>query len=54
MGVPQPHLVAWITTIFEFIGGMSVMAGAFVAPLAVPLSLIMLTALFKIHFQYGF
>jgi putative oxidoreductase len=54
MGVPQPNLVAWITTIFEFIGGMSVMAGAFVAPLAVPLSLIMLTALFKIHFQYGF
>jgi len=54
MSVPQPNLVAWTTTIFEFIGGISLMAGAFVAPLAVPLSLIMLTAMFKIHFQYGF
>ena len=54
MGVPQPYLVAWITSLFEFIGGVSIIAGAFVALLALPLSLIMLTALFKIHFQYGF
>ena len=54
MGVPQPNLVAWVTTLFEFIGGISLIAGAFVGPLALPLSLIMLTAMFKIHFQYGF
>lgn len=54
MGVPQPNLVAWITALFEFIGGFSIIAGGFIAPLALPLSLIMLTALFKIHFQYGF
>ena len=30
------------------------MAGAFVVPLALPLSVIMLTAMLKIHFQYGF
>ncbi len=30
------------------------MLGAFVVPLALPLSVIMLTAMFKIHFQYGF
>ena len=54
MGVPQPDLVAWITSLFEFIGGVSIIAGAFVVPLALPLSLIMLTAMFKIHFQYGF
>lgn len=54
MGVPQPNLVAWITSVFEFIGGVSVIAGAFVAPLALPLSLVMLTAMFKIHLQYGF
>lgn len=54
MGVPQPNLVAWITSLFEFIGGVSIIAGAFVVPLALPLSLIMLTAMVKIHFQYGF
>jgi putative oxidoreductase len=54
MGVPAPNIMAWITSLFEFIGGVSVMAGAFVTPLALPLSLIMLTAMFKIHFQYGF
>ena len=54
MGVPEPNLVAWTTSVFEFIGGVSIIAGAFVAPLALPLSLIMLTAMYKIHFQYGF
>jgi len=54
MGIPHPNVVAWITTVFELIGGMSIMAGAFVAPLVLPLTLIMLTALIKIHFQYGF
>lgn len=54
MGVPQPNLVAWITTILEFIGGLSIIVGAFVAPLALPLSVIMLTAMLKIHLQYGF
>jgi len=54
LGVPEPNLVAWVTSLFELVGGVSVMAGAFVLPLAVPLSLIMLTAMFKVHLQYGF
>lgn len=54
IGVPQPHLMAWMTSLVEFIGGISVMAGAFVSLLSIPLSVIMLTALFSVHFQYGF
>jgi len=54
MGVPQPHLTAWITALLEFFGGISVMAGAFVLPLTVPLAVIMLTALFTVHLRYGF
>ena len=54
MRVPQPHLVAWVTSLFEFIGGFSVMIGAFVVPLSLPLAVIMLTAMFSVHFQYGF
>lgn len=54
IGVPHPNLMAWITSLVEFMGGISVIAGAFVTPLSVPLSIIMLTAMFSVHFQYGF
>ena len=54
IGVPQPHLMAWLTSLLEFVGGVSVMAGAFVVPLTLPLSVIMLTAMFSVHLQYGF
>jgi putative oxidoreductase len=54
IGVPQPHLVAWVTSVVEFVGGVSFMAGAFVVPLSLPLAVIMLTAMFSVHFQYGF
>lgn len=54
IGVPQPHLMAWVTSLLELIGGISLMAGAFVVPLSLPLAAIMLTAMFSVHFQYGF
>lgn len=54
IGVPQPHVMAWATSLLEFIGGLAVMAGVFVVPLTLPLAAIMLTALFSIHLQYGF
>jgi len=54
IGVPLPHLTAWATSLLEFIGGVSVMAGAFVLPLSLPLAMVMLTAMFTVHFQYGF
>jgi putative oxidoreductase len=54
LGVPEPHLMAWVTSLLEFLGGISVMAGAFVVPLSLPLVVVMLTAMFGVHFQYGF
>jgi putative oxidoreductase len=54
IGVPQPQLMAWVTSLLELIGGISLMAGAFIVPLSLPLAVIMLTAMFSIHFQYGF
>lgn len=54
IGVPQPHVMAWVTSLLEFIGGISLMAGAFVLPLSLPLAAVMLTALFSVHLQYGF
>jgi putative oxidoreductase len=54
IGVPQPHITAWLTCLLEFAGGISVMLGAFVLPLSLPLAVVMLTAMFSVHFQYGF
>lgn len=54
IGVPAPNLVAWSTSIIEVLGGVSVMIGAFVAPVSLPLFVIMLTAMLKVHLQYGF
>jgi len=46
--------MAWVTTLVEFIGGMSLIAGAFVLPLSIPLIAVTLIAMFSVHFQYGF
>ncbi len=54
LGVPQPHVMAWATSLLEFVGGLALMAGVFVVPLTLPLAAIMLTALFSVHLQYGF
>lgn len=54
IGVPMPHFMAWVTSLLEFLGGISVMAGAFVVPLSVPLAIVMLTAMFSVHLRYGF
>jgi putative oxidoreductase len=54
IGVPAPGFMAWITSLLELLGGLSIMIGAFVAPLSVPLMLVMLVAMFSVHLQYGF
>jgi putative oxidoreductase len=54
IGVPHPHVMAWVTALLEFVGGISVMAGAFVVPLSFPLAVVMLTAMISVHLQYGF
>ena len=54
IGVPFPHITAWVTTLIEILGGVSVMLGAFVIPVSFPLIIVMVTAIFTVHFQYGF
>ncbi|MES2306496.1 MAG: DoxX family protein [Gemmatimonadota bacterium] len=52
--VPAPHLMAWLTTVVELVGGIGVMAGAFVSLLAIPLTIVLVTAMLTVHLQYGF
>lgn len=54
IGVPLPHLLAWVTTLLELLGGIGIMAGAFVVLLSLPLAIVMVTAMFSVHLQYGF
>jgi len=54
LGVPMPDLLAWLTTLVELIGGFSVLIGAFVPIASLPMAVVLLTALFTIHLQYGF
>jgi putative oxidoreductase len=54
IGIPGALPTAWITSLLELFGGIAIMLGAAVLPLAVPLAIIMLTALFGVHARYGF
>lgn len=54
MGIPDPVPVAWATTLLELLGGIALMLGACVAPLVVPLAIVMLTAMVGVHLRYGF
>jgi putative oxidoreductase len=54
IGVPAPHFMAWSTILIELVGGLLMMAGAFVTPLIAPMATILLVALFSVHVQFGF
>jgi putative oxidoreductase len=54
LGVPLPHLFAWLTTLVELIGGGAVLIGAFVPFASVPMAIVLLVALVTVHLPYGF
>ena len=54
MGVPAPHVMAWLTILTELLGGFAVLLGAFVTVVSVPMTAVLLVAMFKVHLQYGF
>lgn len=52
--VPAPHLMAWLTILTELVGGLAVLLGAFIPLASVPMAAVLLTAMFTVHWQYGF
>jgi putative oxidoreductase len=54
IGAPLPELTAWVSTLLEIVGGLAILAGAFVAVVSVPLIVMMLVAMFTVHLRYGF
>ena len=54
IGVPAPHLMAWLTILIEFFGGFAVLLGALVPCVSLPMAAILLVAMFTVHLPYGF
>ncbi len=52
--VPQPGLMAWAVGALEFVGGLALIAGAFVVIFGSLLTINMLVALFTVHLPQGF
>ena len=54
LGVPSPHWMAWLTILIELLGGFAVLLGAFIPLVSVPMAAVLLTAMFSVHWRYGF
>lgn len=54
MSVPMPHLMAWLTIATELLGGLCFLLGAYVTLAAVPMTIVLLVAIFTVHLPYGF
>src|SRR5215469_12618265 len=54
LGVPSPDVMAWATICVEFLGGFAVLIGAFVTLASIPMTIVLLTAMFSVHLRYGF
>jgi putative oxidoreductase len=54
MGVPAPHLMAWLTILTELIGGLAVLLGAFIPIVSLPMAAVLLVAMATVHLPYGF
>jgi putative oxidoreductase len=54
MGVPAPHLMAWLTILTELIGGLAVLLGAFIPLVSLPMAAVLVVAMLSVHLPYGF
>jgi putative oxidoreductase len=54
LGVPAPHAMSWVTIVFELLGGLAVLAGAWTTVVSIPLAAIMVVAAISVHLPYGF
>jgi putative oxidoreductase len=54
IGVPAPHLMAWLTTLIEIFGGVAVLLGVLIPLASLPMAAVLLVAMFTVHLPYGF
>jgi len=46
--------MAWLAILTELLGGLAVLVGAFVPLAAMPMTAVLLVAMFTVHWPYGF
>ncbi len=54
IGVPAPHLMAWLSILTEVFGGLAVLLGAFVPLAGLPMAAVLIVAIFTVHLPNGF
>jgi len=54
LGVPMPHVAAWVTIGTELLGGLALLLGAFVIWASIPTAFMLLVAVITVHLPYGF
>jgi putative oxidoreductase len=54
IGVPAPHLMAWLTMLIEITGGLAVLLGALIPLVSLPMVAVLVVAIFSVHLPYGF
>src|SRR5260370_40350103 len=54
MGMPAPHLMAWLTILTELIGGLAVLLGAFIPLLSLPMACVLFGAMLTVHLPHRF
>jgi putative oxidoreductase len=54
LDIPAPDFMAWCTVIIEVVAGAAVFFGAFVSLMTVPMVIVLLVAIVKVHWQFGF
>jgi putative oxidoreductase len=54
IGVPAPHLMAWLTILTEIFGGLAVLLGVLVPIASLPMAAVLIVAIFTVHLPYGF
>ena len=54
IGVPAPHLMAWVTIATELLSGIAILIGGFVSLVSIPSIILLAVAVFTVHLPYGF
>jgi putative oxidoreductase len=54
IGVPAPHLMAWLTILVEVFGELAILLGVFIPLASLPMAAVLLVAIFTVHLPYGF
>jgi putative oxidoreductase len=54
IGMPFADVLGWATIVIEIVGGLLILAGAFIPMAAAPMIVVLLVAIFTVHLSNGF